>query len=115
MQGRGGGCKSFHQWWCVTPGVAIMVSTVIVALLQLGTLNYALSKFRASHVVPIILATLTVTGTTLGATYFEEYKRFTRGSWLMMPSGIAAAVLGIVFLTVTATPSESDQTSRNPR
>ena len=77
----------------------ILVSTATVALLQLATLNYALSKFKASLVVPIILATLTVMGTGLGVIFFEEYKRFSRKVWFTLPLGIIVACAGIVLLT----------------
>lgn len=91
------GTVSAHPW-CY----GILAIALSLALAQLIAWNSSLKNFEAARVTPIILATLTVVGTSVGVIYFEEYRRFSRATTILLPIGIVVTVFGIIVLTYSA-------------
>ena len=65
----------------------ILVLAVSFGLLQITAYNKALKDYNAALVAPIVLSTITVVGTILGAVYFQEYERFSELTVVTLPIG----------------------------
>ena len=80
----------------------LLVIAVAFGLAQITAYNEALKSFDASIVGPIVLSVLTVGGTSLGAIFFQEYKRFQMITMIMMPIGVLVTVIGVLLLSTIA-------------
>ena len=78
----------------------ILTVASLMAIMQIIVYNTGLKRFSAAILMPIILATIVVAGTFLGAIFFREYQRFTSLAYVMMPLGVLVTVIGIVLLTM---------------
>ena len=85
----------------------------ILALLsgagQIIAYNEGLKMYSASIVAPIVLTVLTIFGTILGATYFQEYKRFSKITLVTLPVGVLITVAGIILLALFEADSNQEE------
>ena len=80
----------------------ILAFTIIVAVSQVFIYNAALKHYNASVVMPMMLATLTLFGTFLGAIFFVEFQRWSTAALVFLPIGVVVASVGVVMLAFTA-------------
>lgn len=85
----------------------ILAFAITVAVSQVFIYNAALKQYDASVVMPMVLATLTLFGTFLGAIFFVEFQRWSTVSLVFLPSGVVVASVGVVMLAFTAPMAEA--------
>eukprot|EP00946_MAST-07B_sp_MAST-7B-sp1_P002243 g2243.t1 len=90
----------------------ILAFTSIVAITQVVVYNAALKFYKASVVMPMVLATLTLFGTLLGAVFFEEFRRWSTLALVLLPIGVVVAFVGVIVLAIAGPaggPGEKDE------
>ena len=90
----------------------IMTFACVVAITQVVVYNAALKYYKASVVMPAMLATLTLFGTMLGAVFFEEFRRWSTLALILLPIGVIVAFAGIIMLAIanpTDGPGEKEE------
>ena len=95
------------------PMWGILIFSILVAVSQVLVYNAALKYYNASVVMPMVLATLTLFGTVLGAVFFEEFKRWSTVALFLLPVGVLVASVGVILLAATATVSDDKEESLN--
>lgn len=84
---------------------------MVVAALQLYSLNLGLAVCDAIRLLPVYQSLLIVNAVSGGGAYFNEFVHFSARQWIIFPCGVFIVILGALLLGGTEGDISSSSTS----
>ncbi|CAK9054468.1 Probable magnesium transporter NIPA8 [Durusdinium trenchii] len=96
-----------NAWDTFYPYVFI-VTTLVLAILQLSFLNKGMARYDAILVFPLYNASYIFLSVVIGALYYGEFNDFSSTQWTLFPIGVITTMAGILLFILKPRENQSE-------